>query len=89
MTDQPAEPRAEVPVVSAATVLLLRDTPGFEVLMVKRHHQIDFASGALVFPGGKIHASDYSPEWERTDVRLGGDALARARPAHRGDPRGL
>jgi 8-oxo-dGTP pyrophosphatase MutT (NUDIX family) len=31
--------------------------------MVKRHHQIDFASGALVFPGGKTHAGDHDPAW--------------------------
>ncbi|WP_374659442.1 NUDIX hydrolase [Phenylobacterium sp.] len=48
----------------AATILLLRDDPAFEVLMVKRHHQIDFASGALVFPGGKSHAGDHDPAWE-------------------------
>jgi 8-oxo-dGTP pyrophosphatase MutT (NUDIX family) len=47
----------------AATILLLRDDPSFEVLMVKRHHQIDFASGALVFPGGKSHAGDHDPAW--------------------------
>jgi 8-oxo-dGTP pyrophosphatase MutT (NUDIX family) len=47
----------------AATILLLRDDPAFEVLMVKRHHQIDFASGALVFPGGKTHAGDDDPDW--------------------------
>ncbi len=47
----------------AATILLLRDAPTFEVLMVKRHHQIDFASGALVFPGGKSHAGDHDPAW--------------------------
>ncbi|MFN3513990.1 MAG: NUDIX hydrolase [Phenylobacterium sp.] len=47
----------------AATILLLRDAPQFEVLMVKRHHQIDFASGALVFPGGKSHARDHDPAW--------------------------
>ncbi|WP_442958043.1 NUDIX hydrolase [Phenylobacterium sp.] len=47
----------------AATILLLRDDPSFEVLMVKRHHQIDFASGALVFPGGKTHAGDHDPAW--------------------------
>lgn len=29
--------------------------------MVKRHHQIDFASGALVFPGGKVDAHDHDP----------------------------
>ncbi len=44
--------------VPAATLLLLRDEPEFQVLMVKRHHQIDFASGALVFPGGKPTAGD-------------------------------
>lgn len=48
----------------AATILLLRDDPAFQVLMVKRHHQIDFASGALVFPGGKTHAGDHDPAWE-------------------------
>jgi len=47
----------------AATILLLRDDPAFQVLMVKRHHQIDFASGALVFPGGKTHAGDHDPAW--------------------------
>jgi 8-oxo-dGTP pyrophosphatase MutT (NUDIX family) len=43
----------------SATILLLRDgESGLEVFMVKRHHQIDFASGALVFPGGKVDAHD-------------------------------
>jgi 8-oxo-dGTP pyrophosphatase MutT (NUDIX family) len=52
-----------VPILPAATILLLRDQPAFEVLMVKRHHQIDFAGGALVFPGGKSHAGDDDPAW--------------------------
>ena len=41
--------------VPAATILMLRDGPqGLEVFMVVRHHQIDFASGALERnPGGK------------------------------------
>jgi 8-oxo-dGTP pyrophosphatase MutT (NUDIX family) len=47
----------------AATILLLRDDPTFQVLMVERHHQVDFASGALVFPGGKTHAGDHDPAW--------------------------
>jgi len=58
MTDRP--PAAIRP---AATILLVRDDPAFEVLMVKRHHQIDFASGALVFPGGKTHESDHDGAW--------------------------
>ncbi len=45
--------------IPAATILLLRDGPqGLEVFMVVRHHQIDFASGALVFPGGKVDPRD-------------------------------
>ncbi len=44
----------------AATILLLRDGPdGIEVFMVVRHHAIDFASGALVFPGGRVEQSDH------------------------------
>lgn len=31
--------------------------------MVKRHHQIDFASGALVFPGGKTEDQDRDLAW--------------------------
>ncbi|MFT4631774.1 MAG: 8-oxo-dGTP pyrophosphatase MutT (NUDIX family) [Candidatus Pseudothioglobus sp.] len=45
--------------VPAATILMLRDgVEALEVFMVVRHHQIDFASGALVFPGGKVDAGD-------------------------------
>jgi 8-oxo-dGTP pyrophosphatase MutT (NUDIX family) len=57
------EPSFDGPVVTprpAATVLLVRDGPdGLQVFMVVRHHAIDFASGALVFPGGKVEAGDY------------------------------
>ncbi|HEY3778583.1 MAG TPA: hypothetical protein VGL35_11055 [Rhizomicrobium sp.] len=55
-------PRPAIP-IAAATILLLRDgESGPEVFMVKRHHQIDFAGGALVFPGGKTDRSDRDPE---------------------------
>ncbi len=47
----------------ASTILLVRDAAALEVLMVERHHQIDFASGALVFPGGKVAAEDASAAW--------------------------
>lgn len=53
----PATPRL------SATILLLRDDPGLQVLMVKRHYEIDFASGAYVFPGGKAHEEDADPAW--------------------------
>ncbi len=66
-----AEP---APARPASTVLLLRDgAGGLEVFMVVRHHEIDFASGALVFPGGRVEASDA--------VLAGGDAAAAFRVA--------
>ena len=50
---EPATPRP------AATVLLLRDTPGgVEVLMTRRSMSASFAPGAYVFPGGGIDAAD-------------------------------
>jgi 8-oxo-dGTP pyrophosphatase MutT (NUDIX family) len=51
----------------ASTILLLRDgaqAPGdsgrgeIEVFMMVRHHEIEFSSGALVFPGGGVDAGD-------------------------------
>ena len=53
-------PAAPIP---SATILLVRDGEpgGLEVFMVQRHHQVDFASSALVFPGGKVDASDRDP----------------------------
>lgn len=61
MADGQGKP-AESALIPAATILLLRDgTEGLEVFMVVRHHQIDFASGALVFPGGKVDKLDMAP----------------------------
>jgi 8-oxo-dGTP pyrophosphatase MutT (NUDIX family) len=52
----------------ASTILLLRDGGAtdpddkgrgcIEVFMMVRHYEIDFASGALVFPGGSVDAGD-------------------------------
>src|ERR1700679_3764643 len=69
-----SEEKPPVPILPAATILLLRDDPVFEVLMVKRHHQIDFAAGALVFPGGKTHAGDADPAWEARTLGWAGVA---------------
>lgn len=47
------------PARPASTVLLLRDgAEGLEVFMVVRHREIEFASGALVFPGGRVEGAD-------------------------------
>ena len=49
--------------VKACTILLTRDNmAGIEVFMVKRNQKIDFAYGALVFPGGKLDVQDSDPE---------------------------
>ena len=46
----------------ASTILLLRDDEGgkseIEVFMMVRHYEIDFNSGALVFPGGSVDNGD-------------------------------
>lgn len=56
-TKLPSEPRL------SATILLLRDAPDLQVLLVKRHYEIDFAAGALVFPGGKANEEDSDAAW--------------------------
>lgn len=58
--------RSDAPVAArpASTVVILRDAPGgIEVFMVVRHRAIDFASGALVFPGGKVDTQDAGEGW--------------------------
>src|SRR5882762_103323 len=45
----------------ASTILLLRDATArkeVEVFMMVRHYEIDFNSGALVFPGGSVDKGD-------------------------------
>src|SRR4029450_5509790 len=45
----------------ASTILLLRDSAErkeIEVFMMVRHYEIDFNSGALVFPGGSVDKGD-------------------------------
>ena len=55
-------PDAPVTPLPASTVLLLRDGPqGIEVFMEERPTKMDFAAGALVFPGGKVEEADGNP----------------------------
>ncbi len=49
--------------IPAATIILLRDAPQLEVLMIERHADTPFAGGAIVFPGGRIEPSDGADEW--------------------------
>jgi 8-oxo-dGTP pyrophosphatase MutT (NUDIX family) len=70
---------------SASTILLLRDraaTKGvdgksrgeIEVFMMVRHYEIDFNSGALVFPGGSVDKGDQEII-ARPEVYSGGEGL--------------
>lgn len=56
MTDQPAMPRP------AATLILLRksDEHPLQTLMVVRQQAIEFAGGAIVFPGGRVDSIDHA-----------------------------
>jgi 8-oxo-dGTP pyrophosphatase MutT (NUDIX family) len=61
----------------ASTVLLLRDSAAaaeIEVFMMVRHHQIEFNSGALVFPGGSVETGDQAIV-ERSELYSGGEGL--------------
>ena len=59
--------REPVPLLPAATVLLLRDGEhGIEVLMTRRSMTASFAPGAYVFPGGGIDAADRAAHGQST-----------------------
>jgi len=57
--DRPATPPKD-----AATVVLVRDgANGVEIFCVERSKQSRFLGGAIVFPGGKLDASDAEGAW--------------------------
>ena len=48
-----------LPVRPAATVMLVRDTSaGIKVFLMRRHRQMEFAGGMVVFPGGGVDDRD-------------------------------
>jgi len=49
------------PAIPAATVVLLRDAAGLEVLMLHKTSTVAFG-GMWVFPGGRIDPEDYPPD---------------------------
>ena len=59
----------KVPVRDAATVMLVRDAPEFEVLLVQRASKLAFAANAWVFPGGRVDRDD-ADDAERVGVNL-------------------
>ena len=71
----------------ASTILLLRDAAArnvdgksrneIEVFMMVRHYEIDFNSGALVFPGGSVDKGD-KEIIARSELYSGGEGLDEA-----------
>lgn len=47
-----------VPVRDAATVMIVRDKPRLQVLMVQRTSKVAFGASAWVFPGGRVDPED-------------------------------
>ncbi len=69
---------------ASTIVLLRRQEPGFSVFLVVRHHQVDFAMGAAVFPGGRLHADDHDPFFEKGEKgQAARSTLTPAERAHR------
>src|SRR2546423_14874151 len=69
-------PVATVAPRPASTILLLRDSAAaeIEVFMMVRHYEIDFNSGALVFPGGSVDKGDQEII-VRPELYSGGEGL--------------
>ena len=76
MSEDPLVPRP------AATVMLMRDTrDGIKVFLMRRHRQMEFVGGVMVFPGGGVDDRDRNADiaWHGPDKgwwadRLGVDA---------------
>jgi len=63
----------------ASTVVLVRpdENGDFEVLLTRRPPEMRFLGGFYVFPGGTVHASDYSPAVLRRCRGISGEAARR------------
>lgn len=59
------EPKKEVTVRPAATVLLVDDRPDLQVFMMQRNANVQFAGGMWVFPGGAVDHSDNASGFEQ------------------------
>ncbi len=56
-------PTDEVPIRSAATVVLLDDRPDLHVLALRRTDASTFVAGHTLFPGGAVDDGDRDPRW--------------------------
>lgn len=54
------KPKRAVRPKDAASLILWKDGPrGIEILMGRRHHNLRFMPGVLVFPGGRVDHDDH------------------------------
>lgn len=65
-----------VPIRDAATVLLLRDQPDLEVLMLQRNPASEWVSSAYLFPGGSVDEADHIAAMSAQDFVVGIDPVA-------------
>ena len=71
---------AAVPIQLAATVIVVDDRPGLEVLCLRRRAGSEFVGGMTVFPGGGIDDDDADPRYEgRISGRTADEANRRLR----------
>ncbi len=83
------DPETAVPKLAVSVLMLRRDAPELEIFIQHRATTMDFAAGAVVFPGGRVDDADYvagaaaAPEetvlerhadaWHQTAVAANGD----------------
>ena len=66
----------------AATVMLVRDTrDGIKVFLMRRHRQMEFVGGVMVFPGGGVDDRDRNADiaWAGPDTAWWARAVGRRR----------
>ncbi|GAB3254557.1 NUDIX hydrolase [Arthrobacter pigmenti] len=56
---RPIDAEAVVPMLAVSVLMLRRDAPELEVFIQHRVSTMDFAPGAVVFPGGRVDNADY------------------------------
>jgi 8-oxo-dGTP pyrophosphatase MutT (NUDIX family) len=59
MEMRPIDTEAVVPRLAVSVLMLRRDAPELEVFIQHRVSTMDFAPGAVVFPGGRVDNADY------------------------------
>lgn len=59
----------DIPILPAATMILLDNRPDLQVLMLLRNEASGFVAGHTIFPGGAIEQNDKSSMWD--DLVLG------------------